>query len=380
MRTGRPDAPHEGDNARHWTGPQDAELMPPRPERESSEPELEPVRAATMVEVARRAGVSVSTVSHVINETRFVRASTREAVLSAIKKTGYVPNSVARSLTTARSRSLGLIMTVVTNPYFADVVQGVDEEARRSGYVLLLGDSHEEPDQELRLVRDLHQRRVDGLILAPSAESRRALRYLRERSIPAVLIDRMADAGFSQVGTENVESTALLVRHLADVGHRRIGMVAGLKGLTTTRERVAGYRLGLERSQLEYDEGLVVDGGSFAEPAHSAVGRLLRLARPPTALVVGNNYMTIGTMAAIRDAGLDVPADVAVVAFDDFEWANLFSPRLTTMAQPCREMGASAVRLLLSQLRGPGQAPRSIRLAPRFVHRESCGCSAGAGA
>jgi LacI family transcriptional regulator len=101
---------------------------------------------------------------------------------------------------------------------------------------------------------------------------------------------------------------------------------------------------------------------------------LLALAEPPTALVVGNNYMTIGTMAAIRDAGLSVPSDVAVVAFDDFEWADLFSPRLTTVAQPCREMGASAVRLLLSQLNGPAQAPRSIRLAPRFIHRESCGC------
>jgi LacI family transcriptional regulator len=330
-----------------------------------------------MLEVARRAGVSVSTVSHVINETRFVRASTREAVLSAIKKTGYVPNSVARSLTTARSRSLGLIMTVVTNPYFAEVVQGVDEEARRNGYVLLLGDSHETPDQELRLVRDLHQRRVDGLILAPSADAHRSLRYLRERSIPAVLIDRMADSQFSQVGAENVESTALLVRHLADLGHTRIGMVAGLKGLKTTSERIAGYRLGLQRSRLDFDERLVVDGGSFAEPARLAVGSLLRASLRPSALVVGNNYMTLGTMAAIRGAGLTVPADVALVAFDDFEWAELFSPRLTTMAQPCREMGASAVRLLVSQLGGPAQVPRSIRLAPRFVHRESCGCAVG---
>ncbi|MBJ7598911.1 MAG: LacI family transcriptional regulator [Candidatus Nephthysia bennettiae] len=330
---------------------------------------------ATMVEVARRAGVSVSTVSHVINETRFVRASTREAVLGAIKNTGYVPNSVARSLTTARSRSLGLVMTVVTNPYFTEVVQGVHEEAARNGYVLLLADSHEEPDQELRLVRDLHQRRVDGIILAPSGDARRTLKYVRERSIPAVLIDRMADAHFSQVGTENLESTALLVRHLADLGHRRIGMVAGLHGLTTSGERIAGYRLGLERSHLDFDARLVVSGGSAAAPAREAVSGLLALAEPPTALVVGNNYMTIGTIAAIRDAGLSVPSDVAVVAFDDFEWADLFSPRLTTVAQPCREMGASAVRLLLSQLSGPAQAPRSIRLAPRFIHRQSCGCS-----
>jgi LacI family transcriptional regulator len=331
-----------------------------------------------MVEVARRAGVSVSTVSHVINETRFVSASTRDAVLTAINTSGYVPNNLARSLTTARSRSLGLVMTAVTNPYFAEVVQGLDEEAARNGYMLLLGDSREEPDQELRLVRDLHERRVEGIILAPSGDSRRTLRYIRDRSIPAVLIDRMADAHVNQVGTENLESTAMLVRHLADLGHRRIGMVAGLEGLTTTIERIDGYRLGLERSQLDFDRRLVVRGGSAARPARLAVRRLLGLGERPTALVVGNNYMTIGTVAAIREAGLSVPADVALVAFDDFEWADYFSPRLTTVAQPCHEMGAMAVRLLLSQLNGPPQPPRSIRLAPRFVHRESCGCRDGA--
>jgi LacI family transcriptional regulator len=361
------------------TGSDDAVLMPPDGDGESRAHELQAARVVTMVEVARRAGVSVSTVSHVINETRFVRASTRQAVLGAIKTTGYVPNSVARSLTTARSRSLGLVMTVVTNPYFAEVVQGVHEEATRNGYVLLLADSHEEPDQELRLVRDLQQRRVDGIILAPCGDARRTLKYVRERSIPAVLVDRMADAQFSQVGTENLESTALLVRHLADLGHRRIGMVAGLAGLTTTGERISGYRLGLERSHLDFDPRLVVGGGSAAAPAREAVGGLLARAEPPSALVVGNNYMTIGTMAAIRDAGLSVPSDVAVVAFDDFEWADLFSPRLTTVAQPCREMGASAVRLLLSQLNGPAQPARSIRLAPRFMHRQSCGCGSSPG-
>jgi LacI family transcriptional regulator len=193
-----------------------------------------------------------------------------------------------------------------------------------------------------------------------------------------VLIDRMADAHVNQVGTENLESTAMLVRHLADLGHRRIGMVAGLEGLTTTNERIDGYRLGLERSQLDFDRRLVVRGGSAARPARLAVRRLLGLGERPTALVVGNNYMTIGTVAAIREAGLSVPADVALVAFDDFEWADYFSPRLTTVAQPCHEMGAMAVRLLLSQLNGPPQPPRSIRLAPRFVHRESCGCRDGA--
>lgn len=330
--------------------------------------------AVTMLDVALRAGVSTSTVSHVINKTRFVRPETRDAVLGAISETGYVPNSVARSLTTARSQSIGLVMTLITNPYFAEVVQGIDQEVVRHGYTLLLGDSHDDPERELDIVRNLHQRRVDGVIIAASGDPRRALRHLREQSIPTVLVDRMANSEFDQVGTENVESTALLVRHLADLGHRRIAMVAGLGGLTTTTERVIGYRLGLRRSRLRPDPRLVVSGASSAEPARRAVAGLLGLPKPPTALVVGNNYMTIGTIRALGEAGLAVPRDVAVVAFDDFEWADLFTPRLTTIAQPCREMGSSAVKLLLSRLNDPVQPPRSIRLAADFVHRDSCGC------
>jgi LacI family transcriptional regulator len=341
--------------------------------------ESEPYRVVTMLEVARRAGVSVSTVSHVINGTRFVRAQTREAVLDAVRDTGYVPNTVARALMTARSQSIGLIMTVITNPYFTEVVQGVDDEVVRNRYSLLLGDSHDDPDRELRVLHDLHQRRVEGIIIAASGDSRAALRYAREQSIPTVLIDRMADVTFDQVGTENVEATALLVRHLADLGHRRIALVAGLEGLATTKERLTGYRLGLRRSGLGLIPELVAAGDSAAEPARRAVAGLLALGTPPTALVVGNNYMTIGAMRALREAGLTIPDDMALVAFDDFEWADLFTPRLTTIAQPCREMGASAVRLLLSQITDPGWTPRSIRLAAQFVHRESCGCSFGSG-
>lgn len=335
---------------------------------------LEASHVVTMQEVARRASVSVSTVSHVINETRFVRAETRDAVLSAIRQTGYVPNSVARSLTTARSQSIGLAMTVITNPYFTEVVQGIEDEVLRNGYTLLLGDSHDDPDREMRIVQDLHRRRVDGIILAPSGYPRRVLRYVREQSIPTVLVDRMASARFDQIGTENVESTALLVRHLVDLSHERIAMVAGLKGLATTTERISGYRLGLRRAGLDFVPELVVSGSSSAEPARRAVHGLLGLSRRPTALVIGNNYMTIGAMMALREAQLAVPDDMAVVAFDDFEWAGLFRPRLTTIAQPCREMGASAFRLLLSRLSDPGRAPQSVRLAAQFIHRESCGC------
>jgi LacI family transcriptional regulator len=138
-----------------------------------------------------------------------------------------------------------------------------------------------------------------------------------------------------------------------------------------------GYRLGLRRSGLPFAPELAAAGDSMAEPARRAVAGLLGLASPPTALVVGNHYMTIGAMRALRDSGLAIPGDVALVAFDDFRWTDLFTPRLTTVAQPSREMGATAVRLLLSRLTNPDRTPRSIRLAAKFMHRESCGCGSG---
>lgn len=328
-----------------------------------------------MADVAKEAGVSVSTVSHVINSTRTVREETRNLVLAAIERTGYTHNTIARSLVTASTRTIGLAIPVVTNAYFTDVVHAIETAASTASYTLLLVDSREDPEHELRAVRALHERRVDGMIVAPAADpQRRALSYLAANAVPTVLVDRLASDAFDQVGPENEEPIAALVQHLAELGHRRIGLVAGLPGLTTTDERVAGYRLGLSRNGLPYDPALVAVGGSQTDPARAAVHRLLALPDPPGALVVGNNLMTIGAMRALREAGRTVPGDVALTAFDDFEWADLVTPRLTTMAQPRADLGRVAVELLMSRLADPSQPPRTVRLAPRFMHRESCGC------
>lgn len=328
-----------------------------------------------MSDVARRAQVSESTVSHVLNGTRYVADDTRQAVLDAVRDTGYVRNTIARSLVTSKTHTIGLAMSSITNPYLGDLVQSIQAAAEEQGYTLLVVDTHDEPEREARVVRDLHERRVDGILLAPSADAHGVLDYLREQSVPVVLVDRMIDAELDQVGTENIEAAAGLVAHLADSGHRRIALVSGLDGLATTAERVEGYRLGLRRAGLRYDDRLIVSGGSDAEPARKAVERLLALRDSPTALIVGNNHMTIGAMRALRDGALKVPEHMAVVVFDDFEWADLFSPRLTTVAQPLHDLGAEAVRLLLSRMDDPDRAPRHVQLAPQFVHRDSCGCT-----
>ncbi len=314
----------------------------------------------TMADVALRAKVSVSTVSHVINGTRKVADATRADVLGAIQELGYTPNTIARSLATASTRSIGLAISAISNPYFTNLVHAIEAKLSELGYML----------------RGLHERRVDGMLIAPGAESRQhALRYLAAHDLPTVLVDRLAWDHFDQVGSENEKPTADLVNHLVELGHKRIGMISGLHGLSTTDERIAGYRLGLANAGLAFEPGLLESGASEGDTAHAAVIRLWAGKRPPSALIVANNQMTIGAMRALRDLGLTVPTDVALVAFDDFEWSDLFHPRLTTMAQPVSLMGSEAVRLLLSRIEAPDLPPRTIRLSPTFMHRDSCGCN-----
>ena len=332
---------------------------------------------ATMADVAARAGVSTTTVSHVLNETRPVSEDTRQRVLSAIEETGYTHNTIARSLATASTRTIGLAISAISNPYFIDLVHVIEAEIRAAGYLLLLVDTRDDPVEELAVIRSLHSRRVDGYVLAPSGDpEQRALRYLRDQRLPAVLVDRLASAEFDQVGVENREATSRLVEHLASLGHRRIAMICGHTGLSTTDERLAGYHLGLERSGLVGDPHLVASGASEEEPARAAVHELMALAEPPTAIVAANNRMTIGVMQGLQDLALDVPGDIALVAFDDFEWAGLFRPRLTVVAQPIHEIGTQAARLLLARLKEPEGPATTVQLPAEFVHRESCGCGA----
>ncbi|MET7686088.1 LacI family DNA-binding transcriptional regulator [Streptomyces sp. NPDC005423] len=334
----------------------------------------------TMADVARSAGVSVATVSHVLNSTRPVLPRTRQAVLTAIEELGYTPNTLARSLVTSRTRSIGLAVSAISNPYFTEILQGVEAGALEHGYSLLIADPHDDPEHERTVVQLLHERRVDGMIVAPSAAPRDLVAYLTRHAVPTVFLDRAVrtapDAAhrFDQVCAENAGPTARLVTHLAGLGHRRIGLVAGRPGFSTSAERITGYRHGLAAAGLPHDERLVVDGDSESAAAEDATGTLLALAAPPTALVTANNAMTIGALRALRRRGRSVPRDIALCCFDDFTWADLFAPRLTAIAQSSREMGARAVRLLLDRIAAPDRPARTLRLPCAFVHRTSCGC------
>lgn len=329
----------------------------------------------TMIDVAKLAGVSTTTVSHVLNGTRSVSERTQRAVQDAVVVTGYVQNHLARSLVTASTRSIGLALSTRMNPYFGEVVEGIEAATVARGFTLLIADTHDDADQEHRVVTALRQRRVDGLILAASAGATRLLDELAHRAVPVVLIDRLPSERFDQVGVENEQPTAELVRHLAGHGHQRIAMVAGREGLTTSAERLAGYRRAVMECGGAVMSELVANGHSTSEGGRDAVRRLLQLAVPPTAFIIANNAMTVGALRAIREAGKRVPEDVAVVAFDDVEWADLLYAPLTAIAQPTELMGTTAVDMLFARIADPARSPSTVRLPARVIVRDSCGCN-----
>jgi LacI family transcriptional regulator len=323
----------------------------------------------TMRDVAALAGVSITTVSHVINETRPVAGDTRERVQKAIDETGYTGDAIARSLVMGGTKSLGLAVSLVSHPYFAELIAAIENEATRNGYSLVLIDTRDTPESEQTAVRMLRSRRVDGLLLTPSAGTGGSLVLpeLKKLGIPTVLVDRLTVAkDIDQVGPENVQATSGLVRHLAELGHRRIGIVCGKTGVATTEERILGYRLGLGRAGLKWDEALVSQSGWLAP--------LLDQDDPATAVVAADHLVTVGMLHEARARGLKLGTDLAVVAYDEVEWATLIEPPLTTLAQPVEEIGRTAVKLLLSRIADPQRPPETIRLAPSLRHRQSCGC------
>jgi LacI family transcriptional regulator len=326
--------------------------------------------AATIDDVARKAGVAISTVSHVINGTRFVSEATKLAVEQAIVATGYIPNSLARSLARSRTNTIGIALSGTSNPYFMDLVYAIAAECTTRKWMTLLADTKEDPEVEEKSVRQLHQHRVDGIILATCGdENSRSLAYLEQNRLPTVLVDRLVSRRFNQVGVENKHAIKQLVEHLYNLGHRRIAMIAGRPHVATTFERVNAYKRTLRDHGLPVDEALIHDGSEDAE----SFQRLLALKRPPTAILAGNNRSMMRLMQYLHTAGLQVPRDIAVVGFDDFEWADFFHPRLTVIAQPMETIAKRAIALLAASVENPDLKRQTLHIKPKLVIRESCG-------
>lgn len=314
---------------------------------------------ATIQDVAQRAGVSVATVSHVLNGTRRVAPETAARVRRAMEELGYQPNAIAQSLRKRTTYAVGILVSDITNPFFATLVRGVEDAALAAGYSVIVCNSDEDPQKEDLYIRALWRRRIDGMLIAPTRDGTSpALKELANQGVPLVFVDRKAKGiDAPAVLSDNVGGAYHVTRHLLERGHRRIGIVLGIPGATTTEERFLGYRRALEEAGISVGEELAAWGRYRVEGGRQAARRLLALPEPPTAIFSTNNLMTLGVLQELKEQGLHIPTDMAVVGFDDLEWAELVQPPLTVAAQDPYEIGRRGFELLLAWLReGKAQA------------------------
>lgn len=350
------------------------EAMP----EELSEPRPDAARFPVIKEVAALAGVSPSTASRVLTQRGYASAAARQRVEEAARSLGYEPHLAAQTLKTQASRMAGVIIQDITNPFYAYVAKGIADVTRRSGLSFLLADSQEQRDREEENLRLMVQSRVAGVIVTPTSRSGNALRSVQQRGIVVIQIDRTVRGITSDiVVVDNASGAHLATNHLLALGHTRIGVIAGPRTLTTGRERLRGFQAAFEEAGILLPPCYIKLSDFRRESAVALARELLAEDPPPTAIFAHNNVIAESVLTVIRERGLRIPDDVAVVGFDDPPWTQLVSPPLTVVRQPAYEMGAMAADLLVRRLTGTSKfdSPAHVVLQPTLIVRGSCGGS-----
>jgi LacI family transcriptional regulator len=330
----------------------------------------------TIRDVARLAGVSPMTVSRVINDSERVSPETRRRVEQAIAELGYVPSRLARGLSRQRTGTLAVIVPDVANPFFTAIVRAAEEVARRADYQVILCDTRSDLSVERDVIEELISHRVEGMVIAPvSDRSATPLMRLAEFGVPFVLIDRTVPGVDCDVVLGDSSGGARqLVEHLISLGHRRIGFIVESDDVSTARDRRRGYEAALGAAGIALDPALVVNASADPSGGLAGMTRLLELQEQPTAVFTVNNLAAVGAIEAVRAAGLEVPDDVALVCFDDIEYASRLYPFLTAMEQPAQTFGTLGAQLLLERIEGRGPKRRhEVVLPGEFIIRKSCG-------
>ncbi|WP_103353513.1 LacI family DNA-binding transcriptional regulator [Amycolatopsis sp. CA-128772] len=321
-------------------------------------------------DVAKRAGVSIGTVSNVVNRPHVVAAATRSRVLSVIEELGYVRDESARQLRAGRSRVLGLLVLDLGNPFFVDVARGAEQAAHAEGLNVITGNSGQRSELEASYLAMFAEQRVRGVLLSPVATSGEALRTFRRTGTPYVFVDRKVPASeASSVSVDDVAGGALAGRHLLETGHRRIAFVNGPAFLTQCRDREQGLRTAMAGSPAELTVleaiGLDVTSG------RDAGARLLGMSPRPTAVFCANDLLALGVLQAMVGAGVRVPEEMAIVGYDDIEFAGAAAVPLTSVRQPARRLGRTAAELLLAETSDPKPERQAVVFTPELVVRES---------
>lgn len=340
----------------------------------------------TLEEVAKLAGVSRSTVSRVVNEHPNVRPEVRQRVWEVIQQTGYQPHAAARSLATRRTRVIGLMIpqavtTLFTDPYFPILIRGIADVCNSHNYHLMLSLFSQRRVQNSRAHQDLlyqqvlRGRSLDGVVVSSAPLDDPIFPRLLEDGVPFVIIGRYPHERVNYVDVDNVVGARMAVEHLLRLGHERIATITGPLNMCAGQDRLEGYRQALAARGIPMDENLISEGDFTEQGGRAAMQRLLPY--QPTAVFAASDMMAIGALKVLREAGLRVPEDIAVVGFDDIPLASMVDPPLTTVRQPIEQLGSTAAELLISLLQNPQEATvHRIVLPTELVIRASCGVRA----
>jgi len=332
----------------------------------------------TLKDVAEKLNISVSTVSRVVNNKSYVRPETREKVKKALEEMNYSPNLVARSLKNKSTKTIGIIIPDISEVFFTYLIKGVDDILSRNGYTIILCDTGENPKKEELYLNLLMEKQIDGVILATVNVNResKALDRLFNNNIPVIFVDNLPNIkrNYDSVIIDNSKASYIAVEHLISLGHRRIGVITGKLEETTGYERLMGYRKALMVNGIKIDENLIKIGDFKEQSGYENMKSLLEVEDKITAVYVASSKMTYGAVKAIRDAGLRIPEDIAVVGFDIHDNSGLISPAITTILQHEESIGKVSAELLLKRLQDEGEKLyQKIVLEPSLEIRESCG-------
>lgn len=334
----------------------------------------------TIKDVAEAAQVSITTVSHVVNGTRFVSEDLRLRVLAAMQRLGYRPNGLARSLRRGHTGTIALILPDNANMFFAEIAREIEDLGFQNGYSVILCNTNNDNEKEIAYTTTLLEKQVDGLIFISAGGSQESLALLQASGTPLVIADReLAGVKADLIQIDNFNGGYLAGEYLVRLGHRRLGCISGPERLTPSAQRVEGFLKALADAHIPFEPYSLVSGDFSYPSGEQSMQQLLALGpRRPSAVFVCNDMMAIGALRAATIHGLQIPASLSIIGFDGISLANAVSPALTTIAQPIHEMAQNAVNLLLEQIKARAMLPtlngshKGIVLAPRLIERESC--------
>lgn len=330
-------------------------------------------RMPTIFDIARESGFSYSTVSRTLSGFEFVKPSTREKILETAKKLGYVPNQQARSLAGGPSHLIGVLVPTLTNDYIIQILQGIDDELTQSNYNLILYTTNRHQGTEATYVATIMNGAADGLLLVAPFITDSYLETLNERDFPYILIDQEYEAEDSMVvKATNRQGAYEATQYLIELGHTRIGFIAGLPQLNSAIERLKGYEAALSDNGIQFRDEYIVQGKFEMRTGYQATRKILTLQECPTAIFAANDLSALGAIDAIREHGLRIPQDISIIGFDDIPQAAVTYPKLTTVRQPLNQMGREAVNLLLRRLQTPDMDTVKLTLNTQLIIRDSC--------